>query len=94
LRGPNFAWSDLYSTRRFSIHQRIALRVEGQSFNFLNHPNFALPTSVAGIPGQPATQTDFGLLVAATSLPTGLLGVGLGGDSSPRMVALRLRLEF
>ena len=26
--------------------------------------------------------------------PTGLLGVGLGGDSSPRMIAFQARLEF
>ena len=29
-----------------------------------------------------------------TSPPTGLLGVGLGGDSTPRMIAFQLRLEF
>ena len=29
-----------------------------------------------------------------TSPPTGLLGVGLGGDSSPRMVAFQARVEF
>jgi hypothetical protein len=94
LRGPNFTWSDLYLTRKFSIHERVAPRVEDQFFNFLNHPNFVLPTAVAGIPGQPATQTGFGALVATTSPPTGLLGVGLGGDNSPRMVAIQLRLEF
>ena len=26
--------------------------------------------------------------------PTGLLGVGLGGDSTPRMIAFQARLEF
>jgi len=31
----------------------------------------------------PATQTGFGALTLTTSPPTGLLGVGLGGDSSP-----------
>jgi hypothetical protein len=94
LHGPGFTWSDLYLTKKFSIHERVALRLEGQFFNFLNHPNFALPTAVAGIPGQPGTQTGFGALGATTSPPTGLLGVGLGGDNSPRMVALQLRLEF
>jgi hypothetical protein len=29
-----------------------------------------------------------------TSPPTGLLGVGLGGDSTPRMIAFQARLEF
>jgi hypothetical protein len=94
LRGPGFTWSDLYLTKKFSINERIALRIEAQSFNFLNHPNFALPTAVAGIPGQPGTQTGFGALVATTSPPTGLLGVGLGGDNSPRMIAFQARIEF
>ena len=94
LRGPDFTWSDLYLTKKFSINEQMTLRLEGQFFNFLNHPNFALPTSVAGIPGQAGTQTGFGALVATTSPPTGLLGVGLGGDNSPRMIALQLRLEF
>ncbi len=94
LRGPDFTWSDLYLTKKFLLNERVALRVEGQFFNFLNHPNFALPTSVAGIPGEAGTQTGFGALVATTSPPTGLLGVGLGGDNSPRMIALQLRLEF
>ena len=61
---------------------------------FLNHPDFALPSAVAGTPGRSSTQTGFGALVATSSPPTGLRGVGLGGDNSPRMVALQLRLEF
>ena len=51
-------------------------------------------TCVAGIPGKPSTQTGFGALSYPTSHPTGLLGVGLGGDSSPRMIAFQARLEF
>jgi hypothetical protein len=59
------------------------------------HPNFALPSMVlAGIPGKSTTQTGLGALTYTTSPPTGLLGVGLGGDSTPRMTAFQLRLEF
>ena len=94
LRGPDFTWSDLYVTKNFALNERFTLRVDGQFFNWFNHPNFALPTSVAGIPGRPDTQTGFGALTATTSPPTGLLGVALGGDNSPRMVAFQLRLEF
>jgi hypothetical protein len=54
----------------------------GQLLNVFNHPNFALPSVLnAGITGN-------------TSPPTGLLGVGLGGDNMPRMVAFQARLEF
>jgi hypothetical protein len=94
LRGPDFMWSDLYITRRFRLREKVTLRMDAQFFNVLNHPNFALPSVVAGIPGQPATQTGFGAITSTTSPPTGLLGVGLGGDNSPRMVAIQARLEF
>jgi len=30
----------------------------------------------------------------AMFLPTGLLGVGLEGDSTPRMIAFQMRMEF
>ena len=95
LRGPDFVWSDFYLTKWFALSERLKLRVEGQFFNVFNHPNFSLPSVViAGIPGNPATQTGFGALTSTTSPPTGLLGVGLGGDSSPRMIAFQARIEF
>lgn len=47
------------------------------------------------IPGKSSTQTGFGVLsYYPTSPPTGLLGVGLGGDNSPRMIAFEARLEY
>jgi hypothetical protein len=95
LRGPDFFWSDLYITKWFPLTERLKLRFDAQFFNVLNHPNFGLPSNVlAGVPGNPSTQTGFGALTYTTSPPTGLLGVGLGGDSSPRMIAFQARLEF
>jgi len=95
LRGPNFFWNDFYLTKWFPVNERVKLRIEAQFFNVFNHPNFGLPSMVlAGIPGKPSTQTGFGALAYTTSPPTGLLGVGLGGDSSPRMIAFQARLEF
>jgi hypothetical protein len=95
LRGPDFTWSDLYLTKWFVLSERVKLRFDTQFFNLFNHPNFGLPSMVlAGIPGKPSTQTGFGALTYMTSPPTGLLGVGLGGDSAPRMIAFQLRLEF
>ena len=95
LRGPNFAWSDFYLTKWFVLTERVKLRFDTQFFNVFNHPNFGLPSMVlAGIPGKASTQTGFGALTYTTSPPTGLLGVGLGGDSTPRMIAFQLRLEF
>jgi hypothetical protein len=95
LRGPDFVWSDLYLTKWFLLTEKMKLRFDTQFFNVFNHPNFGLPSMVlAGIPGKPSTQTGFGALTYTTSPPTGLLGVGLGGDSTPRMIAFQLRLEF
>jgi hypothetical protein len=95
LRGPNFTWSDFYLTKWFPVTESLKLRFDTQFFNVFNHPNFALPSMVlAGIPGNPATQSGFGAITATTSPPTGLLGVGLGGDSTPRMIAFQLHLEF
>ena len=95
LRGPDFLWSDFYLTKWFALTEHVKLRFESQFFNVFNHPNFGLPSVVqAGIPGNPSTQAGFGALTYATSPPTGLLGVGLGGDSSPRMIAFQARLEF
>jgi hypothetical protein len=95
LRGPQFFWSDFYLTKWFPLTERLRLRIDGQFFNVFNHPNFGLPSMVlAGIPGQPSTQAGFGALSYTTAPPTGLLGVGLGGDSAPRMIAIQARLEF
>jgi hypothetical protein len=95
LRGPDFLWSDFYLTKWFPLTEHVKLRFEGQFFNVFNHPNFGLPSAVqAGIPAHPSTQTGFGALTYATSPPTGLLGVGLGGDSTPRMIAFQARVEF
>jgi hypothetical protein len=95
LRGPDFVWGDFCLTRWFGLRDHAKLRVDAQAFNVLNHPNFALPAAVyAGIPARPSTQTGFGALTYTTAPPTGLLGVGLGGDSSPRMIAFQARLEF
>jgi len=94
-RGPHFTYSEIYLTKRIPITERVAFRFDTQFFNVFNHPNFALPNdNQAGTPGSPATQTGFGALTSTISPPTGLLGVGLGGDSSPRMIAFQGRIEF
>ena len=95
LRGPEFFWSDFYLTKWFALTERAKLRLEAQFFNAFDHPNFGLPSMVlAGVSGKPSTQTGFGALTYTVSPPTGLLGVGLGGDNTPRMIAFQARLEF
>ncbi|MDR3750406.1 MAG: carboxypeptidase-like regulatory domain-containing protein [Terracidiphilus sp.] len=94
VRGPCFTDSDVYVTKKIPLAEGKSLRVDVQMFNALNHPNFALPSNVeAGVPGV-YVPAKFGTLEGTTSPPTGLLGVGLGGDSSPRMIAFQARVEF
>jgi hypothetical protein len=94
VRGPHFTDSDIYVTKRFPLAEGVSLRFDTQMFNAFNHPNFALPSSVeAGVPGV-YIPAKFGTLESTISPPTGLLGVGLGGDSSPRMIAFQARIEF
>jgi hypothetical protein len=94
VRGPHFTDSDIYLSKHFAITERVSLRFDTQFFNTFNHPNFALPGSVeAGVPGI-FVPARFGTLQSTISPPTGLLGVGLGGDSSPRMIAFQGRIEF
>jgi hypothetical protein len=94
VRGPHFTYSDIYLTKRFPLREGMCLRFDTQMFNAFNHPNFALPSNVeAGVPGV-FVPAKFGTLESTISPPTGLLGVGLGGDSSPRMIAFQARIEF
>jgi hypothetical protein len=94
VRGPHFTDSDIYLSRSFRLPEKATFRFDMQMFNAFNHPNFALPGSVqAGVPGA-YVPAKFGTLESTISPPTGLLGVGLGGDSAPRMIALQGRIEF
>jgi hypothetical protein len=93
-RGPHFTYSEIYITKKIPLAEHVTLRFDTQLFNVFNHPNLALPTNQAGEPPEPATQTGFGAITSTISPPTGLLGVGLGGDSSPRMVAFQGRIDF
>jgi hypothetical protein len=95
LRGPFFTSGDLYITKWFPLTEKVKLRLDGQFFNVFNHANFGLPIlGLAGVPGARSTQTGFGALSYTTAPPTGLLGVGLGGDSAPRLIAFQARIEF
>jgi hypothetical protein len=94
VRGPHYTSSDIYITKAIRLHEGITFRFDTQMFNAFNHPNFSLPSEVeAGVPGG-SIPARFGTLESTISPPTGLLGVGLGGDSSPRMIAFQGRIEF
>jgi hypothetical protein len=101
-RSPKFVWSDFSLTKRFPLTESVKLRMDMQAFNVFNHPNFGLPNSAygypgnvnAGIPGEPATLVGFGGISNTVGPATSLLGGQIGGDSSVRMIALRIGFDF
>ena len=63
------------------------VRIAFQFFNLFNHPNFSLPDNVL-------SDQLFGQILTLEQPPTGILGAGLGGDVSPRMIQLKAQLRF
>lgn len=100
-RSPNFFWADFSVTKRFPLTESVKLRMDLQAFNVFNHPNFGLPNGTygagnanAGIPSNIGTLSGFGAISNTVGPATSLLGSNLGGDSSVRMVALHVGVEF
>lgn len=92
--GPHLTYLDIYLAKKIFLRGAVSLRFDTQFFNAFNHRNSALPSNVeAGVPGV-SIPAKFGTLESMISAPTGLLGVGLGGDSAPRMIAFQARVEF
>jgi Carboxypeptidase regulatory-like domain len=90
FRGPGFCNTDLSVLKSFKVpfHGEGQEFVFGASFyNILNHPNFDQPTS-------DVANAQFGNITKTVSTPTGILGAGLGGDSSPRQIQLTAKLIF
>lgn len=92
--GPGLIWTDMFISKNFNITERVKLRIDGQFYNAFNHMNPGFPGTGAGILESPATLADIYTITGAVNPPTGLLGSGLGGDNSVRMIALHARLEF
>jgi hypothetical protein len=98
--GLGFAWADIFVSKYFNLTERVRLRFDAQFYNAFNHPNFNFPCTattlscVAGIPGVGSTLNDAYTITSTVSPPTGLLGSGLGGDNSVRMIAISARIEF
>ena len=95
VRGPHFTDSDIYIYAEISD--------DGSRPLCASTCRCSTPSTIR-ISRCPATwrlacpgeyiPAKFGTLESTISPPTGLLGVGLGGDSSPRMIAFQARIEF
>jgi hypothetical protein len=87
FRGPDYISTDISVTKSIPLHwEGGSLNLGVQGFNVLNHPNFKVP-SVSSI-----TAPTFGTITATVN-PTGIFS-GVGGDDSPRILQVRMKLVF
>ena len=89
FRGPNYFNTDfaITKTTRIPHWDDGALRIGVQLFNAFNHPNF-------GIPNASTSDFTFGQIFSLAQSPTSIAGSGLGADTAPRMIQLKLELQF
>jgi hypothetical protein len=90
FRGPGYFNTDFSIIKRTKIPrwEGAELGVGFQFFNFFNHPNFGFPDNSI------SSQGSFGQISYMESTPTSILGEGLGGDASPRMIQIKIQLHF
>ena len=88
--GPAYTDTDFAAVKAFSVPrwESAKLKVGAQFFNLFNHPNFANPSSDI------ADTTFGGLITSTVNTPTSILGSGLGGDASPRLIQLKASFTF
>jgi hypothetical protein len=89
FRYPSYFNTDFTVMKRTSLvgRDRVVLAIGVQFFNFFNHPNF-------GPPDNYSSDSGFGEISTMEMPPTSILGSGLGGDVSPRMIQLKARIQF
>jgi len=89
FRGPNFFNTDftIMKSTRIPGWEKGVLGIGFQFFNLFNHPNF-------GIPDPGISDQGFGRIFYLAQPPTGVLGSGFGGDVAPRMIQLKVQLQF
>jgi hypothetical protein len=87
FRGPGYFNMDLNVYRSFQITERIKFALGMTAFNFLNHPNFA-------IPGHGYGDATYGLITSTVSSPSTPYGNGLGFDGSIRVIQLTGKITF
>lgn len=88
---PSYTDFDFAALKSFAIPRwnSAKLVVGAQFFNLFNHPNFAAPSGDIN-PANPFA----GLITATVNTPTSVLGSGLGGDASPRLIQLKGEFTF
>ena len=89
FRYPSYFNTDFTVMKKTSIvgRDKVVLGIGAQFFNFFNHPNFGPPDNYSSDP-------SFGEISTMEMPPTSILGSGLGGDVSPRMIQLKAEIQF
>jgi hypothetical protein len=89
FRYPSYFNTDFTVMKSTSLagRDRVVLAIGLQFFNFFNHPNFGPPDNYSSDPG-------FGQVSTMEMPSTSVLGSGLGGDVSPRMIQLKTVIRF
>jgi hypothetical protein len=88
FRGPNYWNTDFTAQKLTKIPrwEKGEFGIAFQFFNLFNHPNFNLPNN--DLTGA------LGSISSAVSEPTSILGSGLGGDASVRIIQIKTSLTF
>lgn len=88
---PAYTDTDMALLKSFAIPHWSSAKflVGAQAFNLFNHPNFASPSSDIN----PANGLA-GFITTEVNTPTSILGSGLGGNASPRLLQIKGALTF
>jgi hypothetical protein len=90
--GPSYTDSDFAIQKGFRLpipHSDTGkIAVGAQFFNVFNHPNFASPGHDIN------NLSTLGSITSTVNTPTSILGSGLGGDASPRLIQLKGTITF
>ncbi len=89
FRGPSYFNTDFAIMKNTKIPgwENASLGIGFQFFNLFNHPNFGFPDNFVSSP-------TLGQIFYLEQSPTSILGNGLGGDATPRMIQLKAQLQF
>jgi hypothetical protein len=89
FRGPSYFNTDLAAMKNTKIPhwENGVLSIGFQFFNLFNHANF-------GFPDNWSSSATFGQILYMEQTPTSILGSGLTANVSPRMIQLRVQLQF
>jgi hypothetical protein len=89
FRAPSYLDTDFSIMKNTKLRgwEKGTLGMGLQFFNLFNHPNFSIPDNYS-------SDQSFGQILFLDQPPTSILGAGLGGDASVRMIQVNVQLQF